>query len=366
MIIARHIIESKPGSNRFKLVVSPPGDGEGKPHGHETRDKIIFLICMYIFIALFVWTYSIQSAHAQEITETDLVTQTETGDFTDTDSGTTEESSGSKFDSRDRLIATLLGEPMDGEEEDPISEEDIPEGDNNETDPGEDTTVAENETEPANDIPGETETGDSTELETAQLDETQVTAFVESLSDEQVFAMNRSLNNAVNSGLEIEYDMELLQKIVDEDYNKQQINSLTQALEQEARFLSKYEETGDEKFLFKAERQKEKFLAKTDWFGGMKDVMKGDVSKEAAREARQAAKNSAKDAAKSAVKDAAKSAARDAAKLAAKDAAKGAAKSAAKLAAKDAAKVAIKDAIKVAKNEIQKEYKKAGKQGKGK
>lgn len=104
-------------------------------------------------------------------------------------------------------------------------------------------------------------------LESNEGGDERVQTFVENLSDEQVFALNRSLNNAVKSGQNIDFDLDLLETIVDENYDKRQINALTKALEEEAKFLAKYEETGDPKFIEKAEQKKEKFLAKIDKFG---------------------------------------------------------------------------------------------------
>jgi len=103
-------------------------------------------------------------------------------------------------------------------------------------------------------------------LESIEGEDARVQTFVDNLSDDQVFALNRSLNNAVNSELDIIFDLDLLERIVDEDLDKRQINALTRALEQEANFLAKFEKTGDPKFREKAEQEKEKFLAKIDKF----------------------------------------------------------------------------------------------------
>ena len=164
------------------------------------------------------------------------------------------------------------------------------------------------------------------------------------LTEEQLFALNRSLNNAADGKLLVNIDMEDLQRVLDGDYNKLQINAFTQAFEQEARFdlkadkfTAKYEETENEKFLEHATRmeekgadQKTKFEAKIDRFSD------NDVKGHAATEAKQTAKNEAKQAAKGAAKNEAKRAAKNEAKQAAKNAAKDAAKGAAKRAAKGA------------------------------
>lgn len=87
------------------------------------------------------------------------------------------------------------------------------------------------------------------------------------LSDEQVFALNRSLNNVVKSGLPMEYDMYLLEQVIENDYDSREINALTKAMEEEAKFQDPYEKTGNEKFLDRAQSQKEKFLATVGRFG---------------------------------------------------------------------------------------------------
>ena len=155
---------------------------------------------------------------------------------------------------------------------------------------------------------------------------TLVNETIAGLSPEQVFALNRSLNNAVHNGLLAkmqDYDLEMLLAVLDGNYTKQQINALTQAYEQEARFMAK---GMDDKALM----QKTRFLAKV----------------EAKAAATEVAKSSAKGAAKAASKEAAKSAAKEAAKNAAKQAAKTAAKQAAKTAAKEEAKKAAKGKLK--------------------
>lgn len=311
--------------------------------------KFLIIFGFYGMFVAGVILFVSQPVFAQEIvTDEEPVIEEPTDD-----TEPVEDSTERKFDSRERLIATLSGEfekesEENGETDDTVTEEDITETDGTVDNSGETGPDVTAETDP---MDGE-ETGDEPADEPTETD--QVATFVESLSDEQVFALNRSLNNAINSDLEIEYDMELLQKIVDEDYNKQQINSLTQALEQEARFLAKYEETGDDKFLFKAERQKEKFLAKAEWFGGMGEMGMSEIMKES----RHAAKVAVKEA-RMAAKDATKEA-----RMAARDAAKNAVKSAAKGIAKDQAKSAVKDAIKLAKSEVTRENNRGGKKGK--
>ncbi len=183
---------------------------------------------------------------------------------------------------------------------------------------------------------------EAAELNLASAQENQDTQLeqIDELSDEQVFALNRSLNNAVNNNLIGDLDGAfILQSVVEGDYNKLQINSLTKALEEEAKFATfsdkfqaKYDESSNEKFLeisdrmlSRGEMQKEKFLAKIDKFSALGD--KGDFSKESAKNqvkelAKLSAKNEAKGIAKKSALDNVKKSAKTQAKLNAKNVSK--------------------------------------------
>ncbi|MBW7835776.1 MAG: hypothetical protein H3C28_03995 [Sphingomonadales bacterium] len=182
---------------------------------------------------------------------------------------------------------------------------------------------------------------------------------VDNLSSDQLFAFNRSLNNAVAQGLIVNLDAEDLQAAIDGDYDKHQINALTKALEEEAKFLSRADmfeqkaaETGDVKFLEKADRmrdraeeQKERFLAKleNDHDSNHDDAQAAKDARDAAKAANEAAREAAKEQheiAREAAKDA-----QEAAKEAAQEAREAAkeAQEAAREAAKEAAKMAAKD-----------------------
>jgi DNA-binding Lrp family transcriptional regulator len=150
-----------------------------------------------------------------------------------------------------------------------------------------------------------------------------VDPFVDGLTAEQVHYLNKDLNNAVKSGLVIDFDSDENRDLldgIDENWDKHDFKALTTALEQEARFLEKYEKTGDEKFLTKAETEKEKFLAKV----GKKSEPVSAGGELAKKEAKNAAKDARK-AAKAAAREA-KKVAREAAKEATKEAAKAAKK----------------------------------------
>lgn len=156
--------------------------------------------------------------------------------------------------------------------------------------------------------------------------------FVGKLTSDQVRWLNQALNNAEKSGLSLNFDQQLMQRIIDEDLDKHGIRKLTLALEQEARFMEKYNRTGDEKFLIKADREREKFLARIDGnsppsLAGSAPAATSGITGEAlaekqVKEVRHEARKAARDAAREARK-AAREATRDAVKEAAKNAKKG-------------------------------------------
>lgn len=220
---------------------------------------------------------------------------------------------------------------------------------------------------------------DSTAAATAAVDAARVDAFVANLSEEQVFALNRSLNNAVQQRLALNYDLELLERIVVDQYSKQQINALTKALEEEAKLLARYERTGDEKFLKQAEVRKEKFLAKADGFSrdaarvatkeATRDTLRiemksktDEATQSAVKEqakvqarlmAKEAVKAEAKTMAKATADETAKSLAREAALALAKEESKQLARNSAQETAKDVAKQAAKEVAKEVSKENQ-------------
>ncbi len=157
---------------------------------------------------------------------------------TDTTADTEEDTDGSKFDDRDRLVETLLSDDTD----------DISDADAALTEVNEALVEAEEALEDTTDQDEidaltiqvsdlkEQVTEAENALEAANNEEELIRVQVGDLTAEQVFALNRSLNNAVSSGLIVDFDSEQLQDVLDGEYNKQQINSLTKALESEAKF----------------------------------------------------------------------------------------------------------------------------------
>lgn len=100
-----------------------------------------------------------------------------------------------------------------------------------------------------------------------------IEGLVAELSDAQVFALNRSLNNSLHNRFGVVLVREQLEDIVDGDFNRQQINAYTKALEEEAKFLSfaerfetRAEEGGNDRFLRQADRMLEKSVRQHDRF----------------------------------------------------------------------------------------------------
>ena len=134
-----------------------------------------------------------------------------------------------------------------------------------------------------------------------------VLQLVADLSDEQVFAYNRALNNTLHNGLVYDLDSETLKRALGADLDRRQINAVTKALEQEARFLQKAEyyrglaeSTGDESYLrqaaraeAKAESEREKFLARVQREPVAEPT--GECSKEERRALRAQARSLGKD-----------------------------------------------------------------------
>lgn len=167
------------------------------------------------------------------------------------------------------------------------------------------------------------------------------------LSDDQVFAFNRSLNNALASGLVVDLDADQL--FAAAHYDKRQINALTKALESDALFSTKadaaraaYEETHDparlrqaEHFEAKAESMRERFLGKIERFDGHDAGAARHDAREAARDE---AGRAARDEARGEARAAAREAARDAAKEAALEAVRNDARQVARQEARDQAR----------------------------
>jgi len=235
---------------------------------------------------------------------------------------------GRKFDSTERLEETLIGWQ---EEKVADAEQDVKDAqeafDNANADPDatdEEKAALEKELTDAEDAR-------DLAVESFEEEKTKLTEQIAELSEEQLFALNRSLNNATNNGLIVDLNSEYMQELLDGNYNKQQINSLTKALEEEAKFdklsdkfTSKYDLTGNEKFLDKAdmmtakgERQKDKFLAKVDKFE--RNTLEVEHHNKARKAARDSAKSTARDSSKNSARKDAKRAAKNDAKKVAKE-----------------------------------------------
>jgi len=162
----------------------------------------------------------------------------------------------------------------------------------------------------------------------------EVAMIVEQMSDAQVVAMNRALQNTRSNGIIPTLGLDELDRILDEDFSGRQIHSFVKAYREDAKFLAKAEtfEEGSKqyaKFQAKALSQRDKFLGKVDRFDAgdlevqpLDEASTGLAAKEARAQARAVARASARDAARGAAKSAARDEARKASKQQAKQLAK--------------------------------------------
>jgi colicin import membrane protein len=156
-------------------------------------------------------------------------------------------------------------------------------------------------------------------VDTAQTQIGGATGLVDQMSDAQVFALNRALNNAAHNGLgPLAFDPALLQRIIDEDLGNREIQMLTQGVELRARFESnaarfdaKADASGDPKFADRADAKRDrgealegKFLARLDDPSADAADAAAEAARDAAREAAREAKHAAKEAAREAARDA--------------------------------------------------------------
>lgn len=164
------------------------------------------------------------------------------------------------------------------------------------------------------------------------------TAQLDGLTDEQVFAANRSFNGWVNNAFDVTLSEELIALILSGELNGKQVMFAIRAEFEEAKFNQLADKMDEKGLTDQANRMRERGTAQHVRFNGMVDKFAdGD---EAATSASSAAKG------------AAQFAARDAAKENANNAAKGQAKADAKRAAKDEARQSAKeDARNNAKNQ---------------
>jgi len=149
------------------------------------------------------------------------------------------------------------------------------------------------------------------------LELTAVTNQLLELNEEQLDALNRSLKNVYDKEDRVllisSNDLSL---IIENDYNKKQINDLTRAYEIEEKFISKgydlllkAEEKNNDKFLElaqkafdNADKQKSKFLEKIEKEEIKKEKKASDTAKKAEKKASDTAKKAEKKAAKEAKK----------------------------------------------------------------
>jgi hypothetical protein len=144
-----------------------------------------------------------------------------------------------------------------------------------------------------------------------------VAAAVAAMSDEQVEDANRALHNTWANGTIVDLDAATLEDIFNRDLNHREIQALTKALEEDAkfqhlaaRFEGKYEESGRAQFLRhrdraidRGEQQRAKFEGKVDRFVEARTEMQSELRAETRGEAKRSARDNAKGEAKRAARE---------------------------------------------------------------
>jgi hypothetical protein len=98
-----------------------------------------------------------------------------------------------------------------------------------------------------------------------------VAAIVVGMSDEQVVALNRALQNTRSNGIVPTIGLDELQRIVDESFDDRQIHAFVMAYRENAKFLAKADRFGVDskqydRAVAKAQSKQDKFLGKVDRF----------------------------------------------------------------------------------------------------
>lgn len=149
-----------------------------------------------------------------------------------------------------------------------------------------------------------------------------VAAIVAGMSDEQVVALNRALQNTRSNGIVPTIGLDELQRIVDESFDDRQIHAFVMAYRENAKFLAKadrfdVDSKQYDRAVAKAQSQQDKFMGKVDRFAAASTndaLAKSLAAKQTRKLARASMLSSADLAAKHAAKGFAKNEARKAAK----------------------------------------------------
>lgn len=149
----------------------------------------------------------------------------------------------------------------------------------------------------------------------------EVAQIVDQLSDEQVMALNRSLQNTLGNGIVPTLDLAALERIAQEGFDDHQIQAFVMAYREEAKFLAKADRFDPDSRQYQmamdqAASQKERFLAKVDRFGadGADGALGNAAAALAAKEARATARATSLEEAQGAARGLARAEARHAAK----------------------------------------------------
>lgn len=134
----------------------------------------------------------------------------------------------------------------------------------------------------------------------------QQTAF-DALTDEQVFAISRSLNGSVNNNFDVALSEELLAQLISGELNDKQVMFAVRAETEAAKFNQLADKMEEKGLTDQADRMRDRGTAQYDRFNGMV----GGFAEDASTEARGAAQSAARLAARDTARDNARGGARE-------------------------------------------------------
>ena len=165
--------------------------------------------------------------------------------------------------------------------------------------------------------------GDKEALGTLLFGEAEVSAeqqtLFDALTEEQIFALNQSLNGWSNNSFDVSLSDELLARLLSGELNDQQVMFAIRAEFEEAKFNSLADRMEEKGLTKQADRMRNRADAQGSKFGGKVDSFATDAKEGAKQSAKSSASEAAKGAAKNSAKDTAKGAAKNAAKENAKE-----------------------------------------------
>lgn len=149
---------------------------------------------------------------------------------------------------------------------------------------------------------------------------------LDALTDEQVVAINRSLNGWVNNNFDVALSEELLAQLLSGEFNDKQVMFAVRAETESAKFNQLADKMEEKGLTDQANRMRDRSAAQYDRFNGMVGGFAEDASAEARGAAQSAARSAARDTARDNARGNARENARENASAEAREKAKNAGK----------------------------------------